>query len=165
MTQASINIVLIEPEIPQNTGNIGRTCVGLGATLHLVGRLGFSLEDKTLQRAGLDYWPKLALERYADWENFLSSVPPGSDLSFFSTHGKKSLWQKKFGTRSYLVFGSESRGFPAAIYQTYESDLIRIPIGPGIRSLNLATAAGVAAFEAARQLFMYDPSSSCSNKS
>lgn len=152
MKSSAIHIVLIEPEIPQNAGNIGRTCVGLGATLHLVGRLGFSLADKDLKRAGLDYWPKLDFKCHASWEDFMAQVVPGAELNFFSTHGKKSLWNKKFQTPAYLIFGSESHGFPPSFYDQFKDQLIRIPVSPSIRSLNLATTVGVVAFETARQI-------------
>ena len=147
-----IHIVLIEPEIPQNTGNIGRTCLGLGAALHLVGKLGFSLEEKALKRAGLDYWSKLKLYRHRNWETFLSVLPDTAHLSFFSKHGTRSMWETPFAPPVYLVFGSESRGFPPSFYKTYKDRLIRIPIQDEIRSLNLSTAVGVAAFEVARQM-------------
>lgn len=147
-----LNIVLVEPEIPQNTGNVGRTCVGLGATLHLVGRLGFSLEASALRRAGLDYWAKLNLQVHASWETFLGSVTRDNNFFFFSTKGKKSLWDTTFSSPSYLIFGQESRGFPPHFYSDYEDQLIRIPVLNTIRSLNLATAVGVASFAAARQL-------------
>ncbi len=151
MLNYQMNIVLMEPEIPQNTGNIGRTCVGLKATLHLVGELGFSLNEKDLKRAGLDYWPKLKMERHKSWDEFLAHVPPEADLCFFSTHGTLSLWDRKFRPPLYLIFGSESRGFPPSFYRRYKDQLIKIPIQKDIRSLNLATAVGVAAYEAARQ--------------
>ncbi len=148
--------MLVEPEIPQNTGNVGRTCVGLGATLHLVGRLGFSLEERALKRAGLDYWPKLRLQVHPDWNAFLNSTSsPGQgegNMFFFSTKGRKSLWEAKIAAPAYLVFGKESSGFPPRFYTEYEDKLLRIPVLDTIRSLNLATAVGVAAFEAARQL-------------
>lgn len=150
-SESPLNIVLVEPEIPQNTGNVGRTCVGLGATLHLVGKLGFSLDESALKRAGLDYWPKLNLKLYANWETFMGGLDP-SQLFFFSTKGKKSLWNTRFSTPAYLIFGQESRGFPPHFYHDYEEKLIRIPVLNTIRSLNLATAVGVVAFEAARQL-------------
>lgn len=151
MLNSPLNIVLIEPEIPQNTGNVGRTCVGLGAALHLVGKLGFSLDSTQLKRAGLDYWPKLNLTLHANWDEFLKTVPTEADLSFFSTHGTQTLWEKKFKQPVYLIFGSESHGFPKNFYTEFSGQLIRIPIGGDIRSLNLATAAGVAIFEAMRQ--------------
>jgi len=152
MTETNINIVLIEPEIPQNTGNIGRTCVGLGARLHLVGDLGFSLKSTDLKRAGLDYWPKLNFVQHKNWAEFQKTIPAEANLCFFSTHGRRSFWEKKFETPLYLIFGSESKGFPKTFYRDYKDELLRIPIGPEIRSLNLATAVGVVAFEAVRQL-------------
>lgn len=148
----NVNIVLVNPEIPQNTGNIGRTCVGLGATLHLVGKLGFSLDDKNLKRAGLDYWPKLKLVLHADWPAFLSTVPKDADVALFSTKGKISFWDRRYRAPLYLVFGSESGGFPPSFYREHQDRLVRIPVSADIRSLNLSTAAGIAAFEAVRQL-------------
>jgi len=150
--ESAINVVLIEPEIPQNTGNIGRTCVGVGATLHLVGELGFSIEGKEIKRAGLDYWPNLKLVRHKNWKAFLESVPKDSDLCYFSTRGKISFWERKYKTPLYLIFGSESRGFPASIYNKEAGRLVRIPANSKIRSLNLATAVGVAIYEVLRQL-------------
>lgn len=149
---APLQIVLVNPEIPQNTGNVGRTCVGLGIPLHLVGQLGFSLDDRHLKRAGLDYWPKLKLNLHADWTAFSRALPDGADLAFFSTRGAVPLWSRPFHAPCFLVFGSESRGFPPAFYDEFAARLVRIPVGPEIRSLNLATAAGVAAFHAARVL-------------
>jgi tRNA (cytidine/uridine-2'-O-)-methyltransferase len=151
-SKPELHLVLLEPEIPPNTGNIGRTCVGLGATLHLVGKLGFSLDSKLLKRAGLDYWPKLKFHVHAEWAAFEKMLPPDADVNFFSTHGTQSLWSKTFRTPCYLIFGSESKGFPKDFYQRYKDRLIRIPVGKDIRSLNLSVAAGVAAFEVARQM-------------
>lgn len=150
-----LHIVLIEPEIPQNTGNVGRTCVGLGVELHLVGPLGFSLDSSQLKRAGLDYWPKLKLSLHPTWEDFLKVIPSDADFCFFSTHGTMSLWEKKFKSPTVLIFGSESKGFPKPFYEKFSNQLIRIPVGPDIRSLNLATAVGAAAFEAVRQQQLY----------
>lgn len=147
----NINIVLIEPEIPQNTGNIGRTCVGLNAKLHLVGQLGFSMDEKSLKRAGLDYWEKVNWQQYSDWDDFYSSREPHHDLIFLSTHGEKSLWDLSVKPPVYLVFGSESRGLPPSMYKKYKEKLVRIPVPGEIRSLNLATAVGIAAFEVARK--------------
>jgi tRNA (cytidine/uridine-2'-O-)-methyltransferase len=146
-----LNLVLINPEIPPNTGNVGRTCIGLGATLHLIEPLGFSLEDKYLKRAGLDYWPQIDLRRHLSWDFFLQSLEPDAKLYFFSTHGEKTFWDVRFESPCYLVFGSESHGFPSDFYTRYKTDLVRIPVSSNIRSLNLATAAGSAAFEVARQ--------------
>jgi tRNA (cytidine/uridine-2'-O-)-methyltransferase len=152
MKDPQLHVVLIEPEIPGNTGNIGRTCVGLGVPLHIVGKIGFKLDDAHLKRAGLDYWPKLQLKMYADWDTFLASLPAAARLYFLSTKGSTSVWDVKFASPAYVIFGSESRGFPPSFYQTYREQLVRIPIKADIRSLNLATAAGVVAFEVARQL-------------
>jgi tRNA (cytidine/uridine-2'-O-)-methyltransferase len=151
-SKPEIHLVLINPEIPPNTGNVGRTCVGLGATLHLVGKLGFSLDDRDLKRAGLDYWPRLKLKIHADWAAFEASVPAAAELHFFSTHGTVTFWEKRYSSPCYLVFGSESRGFPPEFYSRYKEKLVRIPVTSEIRSLNLSVAAGIAAFEAARQM-------------
>ncbi len=147
-----MNIVLLNPEIPPNTGNVGRTCIGLGATLHLIEPLGFSLDDRYLKRAGLDYWPQIDLRRHLSWDAFETSLEPNAQLYFFSTHGEKSFWDVRYETPVYLIFGSESHGFPKDFYTRYRSKLVRIPVLSNIRSLNLATAVGVAAFEVARQL-------------
>ena len=146
------HVVLIEPEIPWYTGNIGRTCLGAGAELHLVGRLGFHLDDQQVQRAGLDYWEKVKVRRHGTWEKFLESIPPGADLFFFSTRGEKGLWEASFPAEAYLVFGKETAGLPQKFYDTYKDKLYRIhQQEDAIRSLNLSTAVGIALFEALRQ--------------
>ncbi|MCB4757195.1 MAG: tRNA (cytidine(34)-2'-O)-methyltransferase [Elusimicrobia bacterium] len=150
--KCAINIVLIEPEIPQNTGNIGRTCVGLGARLIIVGKPGFSLEDKDIKRAGLDYWPKLLMERFESWGMFEKSLSPEADVKVFSTRGKTSFWDVEYRAPLYLVFGSESRGLPPSLYRHLSDKLLRIPHGKDIRSLNLSNAVGIAAYEAVRRL-------------
>jgi len=146
-----MNIVLINPEIPFNTGNIGRTCVGTGTTLHLVGKLGFKIEEKEIRRSGLDYWPRLQYRRYADFESFLQALPEKHSLFFFSTKGSRSFWEASFDKDSYLVFGSESSGFPPDFYSKYSDSIYRIPINGDIRSLNLSSSVAVALFEALRQ--------------
>ena len=146
-----MNIVLINPEIPFNTGNIGRTCVGTGCMLHLVGKLGFKIEEKEIRRSGLDYWPRLKYRRYADFGSFLESLPEKHSLFFFSTKGKKSFWDAKFEKDSYLIFGSESAGLPPELYKDYADRLFRIPVSGDIRSLNLSSSVAVALFEALRQ--------------
>ena len=146
------NVVLIEPEIPWNTGNIGRTCLGAGAELHLVGRLGFHLDDQQVQRAGLDYWEKVELQRHESWEAFLGSLPPHVELFFFSTKGKKSFWDAHYPPGAYLIFGKETAGFPKKFYETYKDKLYRIhQADESIRSLNLSTSAGIVIYEALRQ--------------
>lgn len=147
-----MNIVLYEPDIPWNTGNIGRTCVATGSTLHLVGRLGFSLEEKEVRRSGLDYWDRLRRVQHADWEAFLSTVSSEDDLFLFSKWGKKDLWEASFRPASYLVFGCETAGLPEPIRQRHASRVYRIPmLEGGVRSLNLSTAVGIALYEALRQ--------------
>ncbi|HVZ80117.1 MAG TPA: tRNA (cytidine(34)-2'-O)-methyltransferase [bacterium] len=146
------HVVLIEPEIPWNTGNIGRTCLGAGAKLHLVGRLGFRLDDQQVQRAGLDYWEKVDPVHHGTWEKFLGSVPRDAALFFLSTKGPKAYWDAAFPDEAYLIFGKETAGFPAHFYDLYQERLYRIPQQEeGIRSLNLSTAVGIVLFEALRQ--------------
>ncbi len=146
-----MNIVLVNPEIPFNTGNIGRTCVATGNTLHLVGKLGFSLEEKEIRRSGLDYWVNLDLKLHKTWEEFLATVPDLNDVFFFTTKSTHSFWDAKFSKNSYLVFGSESAGFPKHFYQEYKERLYTIPMGGPVRSLNLSSSAAVVLFEAIRQ--------------
>jgi tRNA (cytidine/uridine-2'-O-)-methyltransferase len=146
------HVVLIEPEIPWNTGNIGRTSLGAGAELHLVGKLGFSLDDKEVERAGLDYWEKVKLRRHENWDHFLKSLPHGAAMYFFSTKGSKTLWEASFPKDAYLIFGKETAGFPKNFYEIYKEKLYRIPQKEeAIRSLNLSTAVGIVLFEALRQ--------------
>jgi len=145
-------IVLVEPEIPHNTGAVGRLCVGLGVPLHLIQPLGFTISKEAVQRSGLDYWDHLDLHLHKSWEAFLDSEAPAA-LHFMSTKGKRSLFECKFVAGGYLVFGSESRGFPPAFYETYAEQLCLIPMpGAHARSLNLANAVAVCAYEAYRQL-------------
>ena len=146
-----MNIVLINPEIPFNTGNIGRTCVATNSRLHLVGKLGFKIEDKEIRRSGLDYWPKLKYGVYPATQDFFSSLPENTRLFFFSTKGEKSLWDIKFEKNDYLIFGSESCGFPKNIYKNFKNSLYKIPMARGARSLNLSTAAEICLFESLRQ--------------
>jgi tRNA (cytidine/uridine-2'-O-)-methyltransferase len=146
------HVVLLEPEIPWNTGNIGRTCLAAGARLHLVGRLGFHLDEKQVKRAGLDYWDKVDLARHDTWEAFLETLPPKAALFFFSTKGRKTLWQAIFPKEAYLIFGRETAGFPKKIHERYGERMYRIPQVDGpVRSLNLSTSVGIALYEALRQ--------------
>lgn len=146
-----MNIVLLNPEIPFNTGNIGRTCVATDTKLYLVGKLGFKINDKEIRRSGLDYWPKLNYEIVPSFDDFLASLPPSARLFFFSTRGKKSLWDIKFKKGDYLVFGSESCGLPKKFYEVYKDLLYKIPMGVNTRSLNLSVCAAVCLYEALRQ--------------
>lgn len=146
-----LEIVLVRPEIPHNTGAVGRLCVGLGWRLHLVRPLGFRLTAKHLQRAGLDYWEHLRLEVHDSWEAFLTAATPGR-MFFMSTRGTRSLYECAFQSGDTLVFGNESQGLPDAFYERYTESLFRIPMpGEHARSINLANAVSIAAYEAFRQ--------------
>jgi len=146
-----MNIVLINPEIPFNTGNIGRTCVATDTKLYLVGKLGFKINSIEIRRSGLDYWPDLNYERFETFEDFLSAIPKTARLFFFSTHGEKGLWDIKFEKDDFLLFGSESCGLPKKMYQIYKDKLYKIPMPGKVRSLNLSTSAAIALYEALRQ--------------
>ena len=147
-----MNIVLVEPDIPWNTGNVGRTCVGTACTLHLVGPLGFSLDDKYLKRAGLDYWESLDLKVHKGWSSFLGTVPEKCPLYFFEKDGPRSFWEARFVPEGYLIFGSETRGFPAEITEEHGPSFYKIPMRGPVRSLNLSSAAAIAVYEAIRQI-------------
>ena len=147
-----LNVVLVLPEIPQNTGAIGRLCVCLDATLHLVKPLGFQLDEKNLRRAGLDYWQHLDKKIHDSWETFLSSEQPRR-MFFSSTKGAKPYFEFYFKLGDYLVFGSESKGFPDEFYTTYSDQLYSIPMpGKNARSHNLANAVSIVVYEAFRQI-------------
>ncbi|MHB2026634.1 MAG: tRNA (cytidine(34)-2'-O)-methyltransferase [Elusimicrobiota bacterium] len=146
-----MHVVLVEPEIHWNTGNIGRTCVATGSSLHLVGKLGFRIDSKEIRRAGLDYWSKLRLARHESFQDFLLSVPAQAPLIFFSTRAKQSFWDAPFSPESYLVFGNESRGLPHSLRERFAEKFYRIPINSNVRSLNLSTAAALALYEGLRR--------------
>ncbi len=145
-----MHIVLFEPEIPSNTGNISRTCAVAGLTLHLIKPLGFSLADRYLKRAGLDYWDKLDLHIHESFEDFLKEYPEAK-LYMFSTHAKKIYTEIAYEIDDFLVFGPETRGLPPQIRDVY-GEAVRIPMGPDIRSLNLSNSVAIAAYEALRRL-------------
>ncbi|HVA67375.1 MAG TPA: tRNA (cytidine(34)-2'-O)-methyltransferase [Elusimicrobiota bacterium] len=147
-----MHIVLAEPEIHWNTGNIGRTCVATGTTLHLVGKLGFSLDAAEIRRSGLDYWPKLKLVRHESLDDFFSSLPQSASLLFFSARATAPFWDAPYESESYLVFGRESAGLPAAVLKKFSDRLYQIPVGPNVRSLNLSSAAAVALYEGLRRI-------------
>ena len=147
-----VHIVLCQPEIPHNTGAIGRVCVGLGWPLHLVRPLGFHLSGHWVKRAGLDYWDHLDVRVHDTWTAFLEAVRPGR-LFLMSTRGTRSLYSCVFAPGDALVFGSESRGLPEDFYVQHAERLFRIPMpGEHARSINLANAVSIAAYEAYRQL-------------
>src|ERR1700730_2269766 len=123
-----MHIVLYEPDIPGNTGNVGRSCVATGSTLHLVGRLGFSLDDTHVRRSGLDYWEKVKLVKHKDWEAFVRSLPKPAPLYFFSKKATCPFWAATFSLESYLIFGCETSGLPSSIQKCYEDETYRIPM-------------------------------------
>lgn len=149
-----IHVVLVAPEIPWNTGNIGRTCVATGARLHLVRPLGFSLEDRYLRRAGLDYWQHLQPTVWDSWARFEPKLPALGEPWLFSAEGELDYWQADLdGSRPIvLIFGSETGGLPPGVREAYSDRLLRIPMTPGpIRSLNLSTSAALAIYEVMRR--------------
>lgn len=145
-----MNIVLLEPEIPANTGNIGRTCVATGSRLHLIQPLGFSLEEKELKRAGLDYWKHLDVTVYENFEDFLAKNP-GAVLYMATTKAKKAYTEVSYPDNAYLMFGRESAGIPEEILLDYQETSVRIPMNENIRSLNLSNSVAIMLYEALRQ--------------
>lgn len=145
-----IHIVLHEPEMPANTGNIGRTCVALGAKLHLIEPLGFRLDEKSLKRAGLDYWDKLDVTTYINFEDFLEKNP-GAKIYMATTKSKQTYVDVTYEEDCYIMFGKESAGIPEEILLDYKETAIRIPMYSEIRSLNLSNSVAIVAYEAMRQ--------------
>lgn len=146
------NVVLIEPEIGANTGNIGRTCVGLDSKLHLVGKLGFTITDRRLKRAGLDYWPHLDFVHHQTWDDWWRTVPDPSRVFFFTTKAQATLYDTPFQEGDWLVFGKETKGLDPEILEKFPSQTRRIPMTGPIRSLNIATSVAIALFEGFRQV-------------
>jgi len=145
------HVVLVAPEVHWNTGNIGRTCLGAGAMLHLVRPLGFSLDSRQIKRAGLDYWPKVSLAVWDDFEHFLAGMTPNEDeIALLTKGGKHPYWQMPAIHRMFLVFGSETRGLPDTILSQFSHRTYHIPICEEIRCLNLSTAVGIALYESLR---------------
>lgn len=150
-----LNIVMVEPEIPQNTGNIARTCAAIGAKLHLVKPLGFEISDKYLKRAGLDYWDKLTIEMHENLQEFLVKYPPEENAMYFSTTKGKQCYSDMDYTKSeevFLLFGKETRGLPEDLLQKYIQNTIRIPMKEHLRSLNLSNSVAIVAYEVFRQV-------------
>mgnify|MGYP003601802132 CR=1 FL=1 len=145
-----MHVILHQPEIPSNTGNIGRTCVATGTSLDLIEPLGFQLNEKQLRRAGMDYWDRLQLGRYVNFEEFTQSHP-GANSCMATTKARRSYTDVTFGPDDYIMFGKESAGIPEEILVDHEEDCIRIPMGFGIRSLNLANSVAIVLYEALRQ--------------
>ncbi len=145
-----LNIVLHQPEIPSNTGNIGRTCVATGTRLHLIEPLGFSLSEKALKRAGMDYWKNLDVTVYEDYEDFLRKNP-GAKIYYATTKAPNVYTDVTYEPDCYIMFGRESGGIPEDILVNNQETCVRIPMNPEIRSLNLANSAAVVLYEALRQ--------------
>ena len=147
---AKLNIVLYEPEIPANTGNIGRTCVATGTKLHLIEPLGFSLSEKALKRAGMDYWSQLEVERYVNYEDFLQRNP-GAKIYMATTKDKKIYSEASYEPDCYIMFGKESAGIPEEILVEHPEECVRIPMIGETRSLNLSNSVAIVLYEALRQ--------------
>ena len=145
-----LNIVLHEPEMPANTGNIGRTCVAAGARLHLIEPLGFSINDKMVKRAGLDYWDKLDVTVYDDFNDFCERNP-GAKIYMATTKAHKTYTEVSYEPDCYIMFGKESAGIPEEILVDHEDTCVRIPMIGDIRSLNLSNSVGIVLYEALRQ--------------
>jgi tRNA (cytidine/uridine-2'-O-)-methyltransferase len=148
------HVVLVHPEIHWNTGNAGRTCLAVGATLHLIEPLGFSLDDARVKRAGLDYWKYVDLKVWPGWNAFEKALPSLGEPYFFSTKGARSFWDAPLGAAEnvVLVFGRETGGLPDEIYEKYSDRLVKIPIvSEHVRSLNLSTSVALAAYEVMRR--------------
>lgn len=145
-----LNIVLFEPEIPQNTGNIARTCACIGACLHLVEPMGFRLTEKHLGRAGLDYWDEVEIKRYSHTDDFLEKHR-AEELYFFTGSTKRLYTEVSYNAEgTYLIFGRESRGIDPGILDKYQESCVRIPMREGLRSLNLSNAVAIGAYEVLR---------------
>ena len=149
---ASLHVVLVEPEIAWNTGNAGRTCLAAGAQLHLVQPLGFSLDDKQVRRAGLDYWPRVQPRVWPDWPALAAALPSLGTPFFFTARATRSYHDVAYPDRSVLIFGRESVGLSDAILAAHDADTVRIPmLDRELRSLNLSTSVALAAYEVRRQ--------------
>ena len=149
-----INVVMVEPEIPQNTGNIARTCAAIGAKLHLVHPLGFSISEKAVKRAGLDYWDKLEIEEHISFKEFLEKYKPEENNMFFATTKGKHVYSEPNYSKMdevFLLFGKETKGLPEDILQKYIDKTIRIPMKKNLRSLNLSNSVSIVVYEVLRQ--------------
>ncbi len=149
-----LHVVMVEPEIPQNTGNIARTCAAIGAKLHLVHPLGFDISEKSVKRAGLDYWDKVEIEEHESFKKFLEKYKPEEyNMFFVTTKGKQVYSNPKYNKMQevFLLFGKETKGLPEEILQKYIDKTIRIPMRPTLRSLNLSNSVAIVVFDVLRQ--------------
>jgi tRNA (cytidine/uridine-2'-O-)-methyltransferase len=154
VSTASIHVVLVHPEIHWNTGNAGRTCLAAGATLHLIAPLGFSLDEKQVKRAGLDYWEHVDLRVWPSWDDFEEALPGLGEPFFFSTKASRTLWDAPLGDHQsvVLIFGRETGGLAPELHERYRDRFVTMPIlSPKVRSLNLSTSVGIAVYEVLRQ--------------
>lgn len=149
----AFHIALIEPLIPQNTGNIGRLCVATNSTLHLIEPLGFDISSSAVRRAGLDYWKHLNLKTYPSFAAFKEKIPSHTNLWFISKFGKKTIYDASFSKNDFLIFGKETKGLPSAVHETEPQEaFLKIPLlSKNARSLNLGNAASIVLYEALRQ--------------
>ncbi len=148
-----LHVVLIEPEIPPNTGNIGRLCLATGSHLHLIKPLGFSLDDRELKRAGLDYWKDVKVTVWEDFESMQAAQDSGMRFFFLTTKSRRPYWDAQFQDGDAVVFGRESKGLPEALLAANADRCLTIPMVPSsVRSLNLSTSAGIVVYEVMRQL-------------
>lgn len=148
-----LNVVLMSPEIPHNTGAAGRLCLATGARLHLVKPLGFSIDDKQVKRAGLDYWKDVDLKTWESWEELVESISNDAGIYFLTTKTARPHWDMNFKDGDYLVFGSETKGLPESLLSKNQETCLTIPMKEGsTRSLNLATSVGIVLYEAVRQV-------------
>ena len=147
---AKINIVMVEPEIPQNTGNVARTCAATGASLHLVGPMGFTIDDKKLKRAGLDYWDFLDITYYNNIDEFFAKNPDG-EFVYFTTKAQQNHSDRKYSDNCYLMFGKETKGLPEELLIKNPEQCARIPMATDIRSLNLSNSVAIGVYEVLRQ--------------
>ena len=148
--RSEMHIILHQPEIPGNTGNIGRTCVATGTPLHLIEPLGFRLDEKSIRRAGMDYWHQLEVHRYMNFEEF-QTIHPGAKIWMATTKARRVYTEAAYGPDDYIMFGKESAGIPEEILVEHEESCIRIPMLDSIRSLNLSNSVAIVLYEALRQ--------------
>lgn len=146
-----LNVVLVEPEIPPNTGNIARLCLAAGARLHLIEPLGFSIDDKALRRAGMDYWHECEIRTWKSLADF-SAANPLRRAFYLTTKTARPYWAAEFADEDFLIFGRETKGLPESLLQENADHCLTIPMQPNARSLNLATSAGIVLYEAIRQI-------------
>ena len=166
MSPADLHVVLVEPEIPWNTGNAGRTCLAAGARLHLIEPLGFSLGEREVRRAGLDYWERVQPRLWPDWETFEAALPELGEPFLFTADAERPYWEASYPRNTVLIFGSESTGLPAELRSRYRARTLRIPMNrdTGVRSLNQSTAVALGVYEVLRQHFTRVPGGGGANR-